>query len=476
MRKYISDEDTELLYNLLKKEGAGNLLVGYETDKGKPHAESSYMLYPADPDRQHPDYTFMALIHIETKKAQKSAFIPDTRLEMYSFPKMTDVPAIPGNASMKEYINQTLLPYIRKKGLKPQMSANLRNLMFARLHSDILTEDGRLPQMTTGQLDELIRFHQKQDGLAARYGYNPVFKLPLHVIETSKGMLFFSDTKVGRDGLKGFYQQLADNYFWVHSEPGPVREYSTYDLSPDICPLVDACIRENDKGEKYGYNMKDAMSPKDMILNQEEWELTFETDMKPTSLEFSRLTEFARCSTSHNNADVSKLLYLMENGFKRDLAVDPAFGYQNVFREYATRIDHCINGQSSGDELPDILDDLRWKAENILQTEFDVRGHRTLEKVLNDKSVPFLINGTDASEAMRQALLEKKWIYCPEKSGGSPRPYYIHAEETCDRVMIYLAPPKGETVYQEKNGKIIPYAPHAKNVLKASKNNSPKIK
>ena len=42
---------------------------------------------------------------------------------------------------------------------------------------------------------------------------------------------------------------------------------------------------------------------------------------------------------------------------------------------------------------------MRWKAKNILLTDFDVRGHRTLERTLNDRSVPFLINGTDAGEA-----------------------------------------------------------------------------
>ena len=92
----------------------------------------------------------------------------------------------------------------------------------------------------------------------------------------------------------------------------------------------------------------------------------------------------------------------MENGFKRDIINDPDFGYRNVFQEYVTRIDDCINGQSSGPDLSDVLDDMRWKAKNILLTDFDVRGHRTLERTLNDRSVPFLINGTDAGEAIAQ--------------------------------------------------------------------------
>ena len=157
--------------------------------------------------------------------------------------------------------------------------------------------------------------------------------------------------------------------------------------------------------------------------------------MEPSASEFLRLNEFAGCPASRNNADISKLLYLMENGFKRDIINDPDFGYRNVFQEYVTRIDDCINGQSSGPDLSDVLDDMRWKAKNILLTDFDVRGHRTFERTLNDRSVPFLINGTDAGEAMRQALLEGKWIYCPQISKSMPDLHFLHAEKTCNRVM-----------------------------------------
>ena len=209
MATYISD-DPKLLDELFRKDGEGQLLVGYETGKEKPHAESSYMLYPANPDRQDPVYTFMALFSQQSIKAKYSAFVPNTRLEIYSFPKMTDVPAI-----------------------------------------------------STQQLDELVHFHQKQDELAARYDYNPVYKLPLHAVETSKGILFFSDTKMGREGLKSFYQQLSGNYFWVHGEPGPVRQYNVNCLSDDICPLVDACYRKNPQSGKGEYDFDNAVFSKE---------------------------------------------------------------------------------------------------------------------------------------------------------------------------------------------------------------------
>lgn len=82
MATYISD-DPKLLDELFRKDGEGQLLVGYETGKEKPHAESSYMLYPANPDRQDPVYTFMALFSQQSIKAKYSAFVPNTRLEIY---------------------------------------------------------------------------------------------------------------------------------------------------------------------------------------------------------------------------------------------------------------------------------------------------------------------------------------------------------------------------------------------------------
>lgn len=474
MAAYVSD-DPKLLDELFRKEGEGCLLVGYETGKEKPHAESSYMLYPADPDRQDPVYTFMALFNRESIKAKHAAFVPDTRLEIYSFPRMTDVPVLTGGIDKKEYISRILLPYIREKGQVPLISTNLRNALFVQSRNDILMESGELPRLTADQLDGLLHFHRKQDELAVRYDYSPIYKLPLCAVETSKGILFFSDTQTGRDGLKCFYQQLSGNYFRVHSEPGPVRQYQVNRLSDDICPLVDACYRKNPQNGKGKYDFDETIFSKDTFRDRNLWKQTFETNMEPTASEFLRLTEFAGCPANRNNADISKLLYLIENGFKRDLVVDPAFGYRNVFQEYVTRIDNCINGQSSGLNLADVLDEMRQKAENILQTEFDVRGHRTLERALNDKSVPFLIGGADASQAMRQALLEGKWIYSSKISESMPGLHFLHADKKCNRVMAYSKSPAGKAVYQEKNGRIIPYTAALKKETKTKKNNSPKL-
>lgn len=48
-------------------------------------------------------------------------------------------------------------------------------------------------------------------------------------------------------------------------------------------------------------------------------------------------------------------------------------------------------------------------------------------------------------------------------------------EKTCNRVMAYTKSPVNKTVYQEKNGKIIPYVPALKKVSKTKRNNSLKM-
>ena len=120
-------------------------------------------------------------------------------------------------------------------------------------------------------------------------------------------------------------------------------------------------------------------------------------------------------------------------------------------------MDSFLRGNPGDDDMGKILDDMYGKAGRILKTDFDVRGHRTLERLLNDCSVPFLIGDHEADDTLRRALLEGKWIYFPGLSAKMPGLRYIHADKTCDRVVAYKNPPGLKPVYQVKDGKIVPY-------------------
>ena len=86
------NENVKQLEELLAKEGEGSLLVCYETDRDKPHAASSYQLYPVHPDQDGMTYQFLSLLHVGVETARISAFIPDTRMEVYRFPRMSGLP------------------------------------------------------------------------------------------------------------------------------------------------------------------------------------------------------------------------------------------------------------------------------------------------------------------------------------------------------------------------------------------------
>lgn len=463
MASYISD-DPKLLDELFRKDGEGCLLVGYETGKEKPHAESSYMLYPADPARQDPAYTFMALFHLQSAEAGRSAFIPDTRLEIYSFPKMTDVPAPAGDIAKKEYISRILLPYIREKGLVPLISTNLRNAIFAQGRSDIPMESGGLPKLTAEQLDGLIRFHREQDELAVRYNYNPVHKLPLHVVETSKGMLFFSDSELGRAGLRNYYQQLTDSYFSVHGESSPVREYSTSRITPDIHPFIDASHKMNpDTGIREF--VFDPASFQKQDFDRKGWKFEFETSMEPNSDEFLLLKEHAHSRMSKHNNNVSKLLYLQEHGYSRDIVRAPSFEYAHVFRDLEERIDASINSTgkavSPGEpskNLFDLVEEVRQKAAGIIKSDYDIRGHRSFERAMKDLSYDPVIGDIRLSHPVRQALWEGKCVYLPEISASNPDLHYIRADKGHQKLSI-SATPFSRQIYREENGKIVPFQP-----------------
>ena len=101
-------DNMEQLEELFRQDGGGYLLIGYETGMDKPHAAISYQLYPVNPDQDGMTYQFLSLLHVGMETARISAFVPDTRLEIYRFPCMSDVPSISRDIPVKEYITGSL--------------------------------------------------------------------------------------------------------------------------------------------------------------------------------------------------------------------------------------------------------------------------------------------------------------------------------------------------------------------------------
>ena len=374
-------DNMEQLEELFRQDGRGCLLIGYETGMDKPHAAISYQLYPVNPDQDGMAYQFLSLLHVGVETARISAFIPDTRMEVYRFPRMSDLPPFYRDTPVKEYITGMLLPHIKKNRLKPVVSVNLRDMVFIRSEG-LSVEPGGILRLDAGQIDRLVEFRRRQDELAARYKYIPGYKLPLRVIETPKGVLVFSGSDIGRKGTENFYKFLLDNYFSMHAPSGPIRQYRVDSPSDRLYGLTDISCRKESGTNRYTFDLFDAYAGIG-ASEKKGWVLEFATDMAPSDTEY-RLEDFSGYRPEGNNRDIFRLLTLQKH-FDRTIILDPAFAYHFQFKEFVRRMDDCVNGLSTGDSMEKILEEMREKSDHILRTDFRVRGYGTSDRQKENK-------------------------------------------------------------------------------------------
>lgn len=309
-------------------------------------------------------------------------------------------------------------------------------------------------------------------------------RLPIHAVETSKGMLFFSNSEPGRTGLKNYYQRLTDNYFSVHGESSPVREYSIARITPDIQPFIDTSHQINpDTGiRKFVF---EPVSFRHQDFDKKGWKFEFEASMKPHSGEFLLLQEHAGSRMSKHNDNVWRLLYLQEHGYSRDTIRAPSFKYARVFQNLGEQINASINftGRTnpSGEpskNLSDLIEEVQRKAAEIITRDYDIRGHRSFERTMKDSSYDPIIGDIRLSYPVRQAVWEGKCVYLPEISVSNPGLHYIRADKEHQKLSI-SATPFSRQIYREENGKIVPFQPKneisSKKVSKAKKSNRPKL-
>lgn len=356
------------------------LLVCYEAGRENPRHEIHYRLQTV-PEKQALG-ALIAATSLAYGKAVHAPFIPDMRMELYGIPEMTGTPRLLESSEAKNYIRGTLLPYIREEGIRPEVSVNLRDMVFAR-NENLLIESGGTLRLNAGQIDRLVEFRKEQDERAGLYRYISEYKRPFRIVETSKGMLVFSGNDTGWKGLDQFYRHLLNNYFSVTGETGPIRQYCVREPEDDLYRLVDRSFRKNPHSGKYAFDLLDSYA---RIPVNKNWETEFVTDMKPSASEYTRIEDFSGCRPEGNNKDICRLLFLCRS-FDRDIILTPSFGYHFQFKPFVSRMDNCINNPDSTDSMGKIMDEIRSKAENILKTEFRVRGmHRPQAEKENRKT------------------------------------------------------------------------------------------
>ena len=138
---------------------------------------------------------------------------------------MKEVPS-PETMSHEQYIWEKLLPDVRENGTGPKCHVGLRDAMYAR------SRDSKIAYVMNQQHPQVddpfdyVDFVNEQKAFRQAYRNCPITELPIHAVQTGREVLFFSNSPLGLQGLKQFYQELVNGYFSVHSERDPVCEFS----------------------------------------------------------------------------------------------------------------------------------------------------------------------------------------------------------------------------------------------------------
>lgn len=376
-----ANENIRQLEGLFREDGAGGLLVCYETGREKPHADSSYQLYPVDPDRKGMTYQFLSLLHVGVETARISAFIPDTRMEVYRFPRMSGLPPFYRDTPVKEYITGMLLPHIKRNRLKPVVSVNLRDMVFIRSEG-LSVEPGGILRLDAGQIDRLVEFRRRQDGLAARYKYIPGYKLPLRVIETPKGVLVFSGGDIGREGTETSISSCWGTISRCTRLPVPSGNTAWIPL-PEGCtgsPTPPSGKRRKQAGTYSTFSTRTPISGRRkerMGVGIRHGHGPFRYGIPPPGglLRLPAGREQQGYLPAAHPAEALRQGHHPRSGFRLPFR----------FKEFVRRMDDCVNGLSKGDSMEKILEEMREKSDRILRTDFLVRGYGTPERVKRNR-------------------------------------------------------------------------------------------
>ena len=220
----MADEKQMMTDKFFHKDSPGELIIAYDRDHAfvNPRSYLSLSLVESE-ETSESDFRSFLVQHVN--ETHVYAYIPDLLIEQYRFPSMKEVPS-PETMSHEQYIREKLLPYVRENGIGPKRHVGLRDAMYAR------SRDLKIACVMNQQYPQVddpfdyVDFVNEQKALRQAYRNCPITELPIHAVQTSRGMLFFSNSELGLQGLKQFYQELVNGYFSVHSERDPVCEYS----------------------------------------------------------------------------------------------------------------------------------------------------------------------------------------------------------------------------------------------------------
>lgn len=244
-------------------------------------------------------------------------------------------------------------------------------------------------------------------------------------IETSRGLLFFSEDEQGRKLLQRYLQEMTDRYFDPDFALGPVRLYSTDCLLKEVKQALNPSARPL---ESYDYLPADRLP----TMSREAMRLCYENDMAPTPAAFLNFLAATHTHESQRNDNISTMLEGLESRERiiTELSLLPP-SEQTRQQIAFTREDYMQ------------LDQLLTKA-------YDIRGRRSLPLILASPDWNVRVDGVDLNIYHRMVLGEGHCLYLPEQERARPDHTYAWIGPEKRAILFGRFPPPDKRIMKVK--------------------------
>lgn len=227
-------------------------------------------------------------------------------------------------------------------------------------------------------------------------------------VETSRGFLFFTHTEEGRRSLREFLQEMADTYFEPSFDLGPVCVYEVEGVLPALSPVNPEKISL----AAYPYVRK----PEDFRLD-----VRYRNRMRPTAEDFRSFCHNAGCTVSHRNGNIADTLEALEH--------------------YDRCLEMLRHMPEAAPHERDETRETRQQLQRLLDSAYDVRGHRTAGKILDDPAPEVSVEGVSLSASRRGILKAGLGLYLPREIRTDPAHAYAWVDRNTDRIVFGSRPP-----------------------------------
>lgn len=402
------------------------------------------------------DYNrFREFIRKSVESVKSCAFIPDAHILFYNFKQIRDVPK-PGKSVWNEYVNKVLIPYCEKNGIEPAHDISLRDAAFVSV-KNMDVEDLLKDRSNFKNDHDYAEFIKTQNERERFYHSNPYFQSPLQVLQTNKGSLIFSSSAVGEYARKKYLQEIADNYFKPNTEINRLKTFKLYDCSPEIAHLVDRCYKLSPNGlSTYLDFGSEIYAPKEKVRAELSDSIS-EISMWPSAEHFQKFIAKTGTTCSHENDSIYRLLIIKETGY-HNINSNP-FAYSERFKELGMEFEKLSSVRSAEEfdtfkfaEIGKRTSDL---ADEILKTDFDVSGHRSIENILADKKSEIQLHDVVLGNIHKEILVNGDTLYLGNQSNTNSDLKYAWVDFLQHKIM--LSPIHKGKVFQVINNEAVPY-------------------